>query len=153
MGPPQPARVDTLPSLPGLAISSPVSETPGATRMLVASKSLEQSAVYVSLAPGSAPSGLEARILDRATAQSITVSIVRGGFDPVAIPASIGDTLAVEISGIAGETTHALSVIAPRRPPTIVRTDPPPRKRDVALNPIIVIVFSEPIDASTLGPE
>src|SRR5207249_3591945 len=31
------------------------------------------------------------------------------------------------------------------RRPVVVRTDPPPRKRDVPLNTSIVVVFSEPI--------
>jgi hypothetical protein len=41
-------------------------------------------------------------------------------------------------------------LVAAARRPIVIRTDPPPRKRDVPLNASVVIVFSEPVDASTL---
>lgn len=41
-------------------------------------------------------------------------------------------------------------VVTPRRPLLVVRTDPPPRKRDVPLNAVIAIVFSDPIDLTTV---
>src|SRR5439155_21912234 len=37
------------------------------------------------------------------------------------------------------------------RAPVVVRTDPPPRKRDVPLNASVVVVFSEPMSVGTVG--
>ncbi|MES2169826.1 MAG: formyltransferase family protein [Actinomycetota bacterium] len=34
----------------------------------------------------------------------------------------------------------------------VVRTDPPPQKRDVPLNAVVTIVFSEPVDPATVNP-
>jgi len=150
----RPNGVDSLPNISGLVVSAPV---PGpaalaVTRAQVAGASADERVVYVSLAPWSVLAGLQATIHDAATGQSITTEIVQGGFDPVAIHASIGDTLIVEVTGISPDKSRAVRVVAPPRPPFVVRTDPPPKKRDVALNAIIVIVFSEPLDPATLGP-
>ena len=150
----RPNGVDSLPNISGLVVSAPV---PGpaalaVTRAQVAGASADERVVYVSLAPWSVLAGLQATIHDAATGQSITTEIVQGGFDPVAIHASIGDTLIVEVTGISPDKSRAVRVVAAPRPPFIVRTDPPPKKRDVALNAIIVIVFSEPLDPATLGP-
>ena len=57
----------------------------------------------------------------------------------------------LEPEGTPFSNTDAFAVLA-ARPPVIVRTEPPPGKRDVPLNASIVIVFSEPIDSATLTP-
>ncbi|HEY6061084.1 MAG TPA: Ig-like domain-containing protein, partial [Gemmatimonadales bacterium] len=44
------------------------------------------------------------------------------------------------------------TAVVAARPPIIVRTEPPPKKRDVPLNLSMVVVFSEPIDSATLTP-
>ena len=150
----RPSGVDSLPNIAGLIVSAPV---PGpaalsVSRALVAGAAVSAKVVYVSLAPGSVPTGLQATIQNAATRQSIRAEVVEGGFDPVAIQASIGDTLVVEVTGLTADKSRAVRVVALPRPPYVVRTDPPPQKKDVALNAIIVIVFSEPLDAATLGP-
>ena len=145
-------RVDSLPNIPGLTVSAPVPgpAVAGGAQVSFAAASVEASVVYVSFAPGSVPTGRQATIRNVATGQSIAADLVNGGFDPVAIAASIGDTLLVEVRGTFADVILAGKVIPVRRPPVVVRTDPPPKKRDVALNAIIVIVFSTPIDATTL---
>jgi Tol biopolymer transport system component len=77
--------------------------------------------------------------------------MVEGGFDPVPVPAAAGDTLDVRID-LAGEggALAFMALVPMRRPPVVVRTDPPPRKRDVPLNAVLLVLFSEPIDPATL---
>ena len=105
--------------------------------------------VYVSLPPDSIPGGVTATILDTRTRASVTAAFVSGGFDPVAIPAVVGDTIAVTVQ-TRGAPLEYLFAVPPVKPPVIVRTDPPPFKRDVPLNASLAIVFSQPIDATTL---
>jgi alpha-tubulin suppressor-like RCC1 family protein len=76
--------------------------------------------------------------------------MVHGGFDPASIGANVNDTIRVDIVTNA-DTAHAQLVVAARRRPRIVRTDPPPGGRDVPLNATIVVVFSEPVDAASLS--
>ena len=115
-------------SLPGLIVSGPVHGFAGAASVHASAHSVlvRDSVVYVALPPGSVPEGLQATIRDQATGQSVTTLIVDGGFDPVAIPGSVGDTLVVDItrSGAAGPT-HGWDLVKANRPPVVVRTDPP----------------------------
>jgi len=107
--------------------------------------------VYVSLQPGTVPDGGLATIRNTRTGSSVTAAMDAGGFDPVQIAAQAGDTLAVqvELTG-GGAQTLTLRVPVTHRP-GVVRTDPPPGKRDVPLNARIVVVFSEPINPGTIG--
>jgi alpha-tubulin suppressor-like RCC1 family protein len=148
----QQTRVDSRPNIPGLTVSAPVPgpAAAGGAHASSAAASVDESVVYISMAPGSVPTGRQATIHDVATGQSITADIVHGGFDPVAISASVGDALIVEIRGTSADVIRATRIIASRRPPVVVRTDPPPRKRDVALNATMIIVFSTPIDPTTV---
>jgi alpha-tubulin suppressor-like RCC1 family protein len=109
--------------------------------------------VYVSLAPGSVPTGTQATVRNQTSGGSITTAVVNGGFDPVAIAAAVGDTLLVEVRGPSTDVIRAVLVVAAQRPLVVVRTNPPPRKTDVPLNAIMVVVFSAPIDSTTLTTE
>ena len=135
----------------GVIVSAPVNPALGAAgaagRASVAAANGVQ-LVYVSLAPGSVPMGAWATITNLATRLSTTTAVVNGGFDPVPIAASVGDTLTVEITG-SGAPVEAQVVVAAARPLKIVRTSPPSGGRDVPLNAVIVVVFSEPIDPAT----
>lgn len=105
--------------------------------------------VYVSLPPGSLPTGSMAYMSVARTGASVSVQLAGGGFDPVALSGAAGDDVAIVV-----ETTGAalsFDLIAPaRKPPVVVRTIPPPNKRDVALGAGIEVVFSEPIDSASL---
>ena len=108
-------------------------------------------AVYVSLPPGAVPSGSTATISDLRTGGSVDASVVDGGFDPVALTAIEGDTLVIVIRPTGGAgTTSFLSVVAAGTAPSVVRTSPPARQRDVSPNSAVVIVFSEPLDPATV---
>jgi alpha-tubulin suppressor-like RCC1 family protein len=130
-------------------VSSPVpGPSPSAFRAGPASRS--PTSVYVSLPPGAIPDGVSASIRDLATGSNSSARMVNGGFDPVALPASEGDTLVIVVHATAGGPTSFLSVVDTRAAPRVVRADPPPHKRDVTLNCIVVLVFSEPLDPATV---
>jgi alpha-tubulin suppressor-like RCC1 family protein len=134
-----------------ILLSSPVPEpSPTASRAVTAAR-LAPAVVYVSLPPGAIPTGFTASIRDLQTGSSVSARMVDGGFDPVALPASEGDTVVIAVRPIGDAApTSFLSVVATARRPIVVRTSPPPHKRDVSLNGIVVIVLSEPLDTTTV---
>lgn len=107
---------------------------------------------YVSVAPETYPAGITATLTNRTRhSDSISVVMVNGGFDPVGIDADAGDEIGVSISGSSGETVSYGVKVPPRKPPSIVRTNPSKGRTDVALNVLIAVVFSEPIETSTIS--
>jgi alpha-tubulin suppressor-like RCC1 family protein len=135
-------------------VSNPVQPLEPAVTGGSAGATVEPTVVYISLPPGTIPSGTTATIRDLRTGGSVTAQLVDGGFDPVALPAVEGDTIAIDIQriGFARLLSFRVTTVARRRP-SVVRTSPTPHKRDVALNSIMVIVFSEPLDSTTVNPE
>jgi YVTN family beta-propeller protein len=118
---------------------------------LKSSSIVTTSLVYLSLTPGSVPSGENATIKNQTTGATVTTAVVNGGFDPVSIGAGVGDTLRIDVTTDSPEhVVHAALVVAARRAPRVVRTRPPSGGRDVPLNATIVVVFSAPIDAATV---
>src|SRR5882672_6897811 len=144
--------------LTGLLVSNPISTgavatggTVGASRS-PASPAAADSIVYVSLTPGTVPSGTDATIRRLGGSDALTTHILDGGFDPLAIGAQVGDTILIRVTGTGGVTLfQTKTVVAATRQPVVVRTDPPPRKRDVPLNTAIVVVFSEPVAGTSLN--
>jgi hypothetical protein len=106
---------------------------------------------YVALDPGTIAGGTSATITDRVSGVERSASIVDGGFDPVAVPATSGDTLIVTVATTGGQVVIA-SVIARPHPPHVVRVDPPKDQTDVPLNTNLTVVFNEPVSAATLTP-
>jgi alpha-tubulin suppressor-like RCC1 family protein len=148
-GPAKAGTGTTVDPLPGLFVSAPV-DAPAGVPPLASKTAAGGSVVYVSLMPGTVPMGVRATIRDQATGLSVTTAVVDGGFDPVAVAASVGDTLLVAIAGAAAMPSPVQLIILPHRPVRVVRTSPPAGGRDVPLNSIVVIVFSGPIDPTTL---
>jgi alpha-tubulin suppressor-like RCC1 family protein len=146
-----PACCDPLPE--GLIVSDPVATSGVAAATgaaLALSPSAEDSVVYVSLPPGTVPAGRLAVLRRVGDAATLSTPVLDGGFDPVPVEAHAGDSIEVLVRDAGGATVEVLGlVIAARRPPIIVRTDPPRRKTDVPLNSVMVLVFSEPVDAGT----
>ena len=105
--------------------------------------------VYVSLPPGTIPGGTEAQLRVERTGEMVTAQLVDGGFDPVALAAAVGDTVAIDVQAEGTVLSYRVPVPTPSRP-VVVRTRPPRHKRDVALNASMLVVFSEPIDPATL---
>ena len=152
--PPAPPPTPRTNQLPSLIASAPVrSLAPSAPIHILGQNAPPTSGVvYVSLPPGAVPGGLSASIRDVESGQVVAAAVVDGGFDPVAITATIGDTLlvAVQSLGSVSATLGYLTVDA-SRPPVVVRTSPPPKKVDVPLNAFMVVVFNGPLDASTVN--
>jgi TolB protein len=109
------------------------------------------SVAYVSLPPGTVPDAEHVTIRNRRTGSRRTVPMQDGGFDPVSLEAGANDTLDLDVQRAGGGAALAFMVtVPPSRRPIVVRTDPPPRKRDVPLNAMMLVVFSEPINPATL---
>jgi alpha-tubulin suppressor-like RCC1 family protein len=143
-----------VPEPEGLIVSDPVAApnvAAGTGTALALAATAEDPVVYVSLAPGTIPTGSTATIRRVGDAATLTTPVLDGGFDPVPVAAEVGDSIEVLVTDAGGLTIEALRLaIAARRPPIIVRTDPPRRKTDVPLNSVMVFVFSEPVAAGTL---
>ena len=138
-------------------VSSPVPRAPAAraaTGTALHVTSPVSAVAYVSLPPGSIPDGLTASIVDARRGSSANASIVDGGFDPVVIAADAGDTLTLTVQAASTGSRSYMRTVPGDGTPIVVRTSPPPHKRDVPLNVRIIVVFSEPIDSATLmrGP-
>jgi Big-like domain-containing protein/Regulator of Chromosome Condensation (RCC1) repeat protein len=136
-----------------LIVSDPVpaSAVSSGARAAARAGSAEQDVVYVSLPPGAAPTGSTATIRRLGDAESISTPVFDGGFDPVPLAAAVADSIDVVVTDAQGDTVlQAHLAVGARRPPVVVRTDPPRKKTDVPLNSAIVIVFSEPVAEGTL---
>jgi hypothetical protein len=117
-----------------------------------ASAALQQgdSVTWVSLPIGTVPGGRSATIRNLANGFTAAAEVEDGGFDPVPLLASVGDSIEVLVSDGGDGTTRVALVVPPRRPPVIVRTVPPRGGTDVPLNSLIRVVFSEPMDQATI---
>jgi hypothetical protein len=129
-----------------------VASNPVAPAIALAGLHLVETSSYVSMPPGSAARGVEATVRNVSSNRTVTVFMSGGGFDPTPIAGSAGDTLEVTVRSINGQQVlHSRGVVPTKKKPTIIRTSPPPQKRDVPLNAIITIVFSEPVDPLTVN--
>lgn len=106
---------------------------------------------YVSAVPGTFPGASSAAVRNW-TRNSATqfVELIDGGFDPVAIEAAAGDELSLTVLMTGGGATGFAVEVPHRRLPVVVRTNLPKDRIDVAVNALILVVFSEPVDKSTV---
>jgi hypothetical protein len=108
--------------------------------------------VYVSMPPGTLPAGDSVRVSDtRFGVSSRITAMGAGGFDPVSLYARADDSLDISVY-THGDATVARVRVGVLRQPSVVRTTPARGRTDVPLNQQIVIVLSQPIDASTVTP-
>ncbi len=136
----------------GLVISNPHSGSTSAAVGLVSISASAESIVYVSSPPKTLPHAVHVRISNRNTGRTKPlVPMIDGGFDPVPIEARAGDVLDLTISTTDGGTIAMVVKVPVRHPPSVVRTDPPKGRTDVALNVTVTVIFSEPIDPNTLN--
>jgi len=117
----------------------------------LASSGSASSVAYVSAAPGTFPDAASAAIRNQTrNGASQSVQVIDGGFDPVGISADVGDELSMAVSVTGSGSTSIVVKVPPRHPPEVVRTNPRNGRDDVALNVHLVVVFSEPVDKSSL---
>lgn len=140
----------------GGTVSNPVSRAgvtgsgaapPGA---VAANLSVLDPVTFVSLAPGAVPAGTTGTIRNLRNGESRSLTLVDGGFDPVAVPAAAGDTLAITISLSGGVLNLTKAIVPISQPPRVVRTSPPKGQTDVAINATMAVIFSEPVDPATV---
>ncbi len=137
----EPTEEQTFIPNPGFIVSEPVSGSAAAPAAGAAAASY----VYVSLPTGTT-TGTDATITNPANERMTIAVIAQGGFDPVQIAASIGDTLLIAVFD-DGQAVFAVAVRVPdEASPIVIRTKPPKKKIDVPLNVAAHVVFSEPID-------
>ena len=140
----------TLPATPFI-VSNPHGGAAGFRSNDAAASTPATELVYVSLPPGAIPNADQVVVRVQSSGATITAIAVDGGLDPVPIAAQPGDTLDLDVR-LASGSSQQFSMVAPRvARPVVVRTSPPPRKRDVPLNMTVTIVFSESIEPSTLN--
>lgn len=133
----------------GLVVSEPVDGS-GSTVSGAATEGAD--VTYVSAQPGTFPNAVSVQIRNVTTDDPLSapVPVVEGGFDPVAVQASVGDRLGLAVLEGGGGVTVLYVAVPPRRPPLIVRTIPPRGRVDVALSVQPRVVFSEPIDPASV---
>ncbi len=108
--------------------------------------------VYVSMSPGRIPSLTRVTVENTRNGAVVTPVVAEGGFDPVAITGEIGDTLRVAMEWGNGQDSTDVVPVPRRSSPRVVRTSPPDHKTDVPLNMVVRVVFSQPMDSSSLLP-
>ncbi|HZJ01963.1 MAG TPA: Ig-like domain-containing protein, partial [Gemmatimonadaceae bacterium] len=115
----------------------------------------EGGSAFVSAAPNTFTADALYALIRNETAGSARVrkTITEGGFDPVKLDGKEGDDVSVALYKAGGDRLSVSHIkIPPRRPPRVVRTSPGKGRVDVALNTLIEIVFSEPINKTTVAP-
>lgn len=145
-----PKLPDPLPPTP-FVVSDPIatsaaSGSPARTAPLGASAT-----VWISLPVGSLPNANGVTIYVPSTGAQVSVVVTDGGFDPVGVVADVGDTLVAIVTDVVpGKPTRYVMLVPAISVPVVVRSSPPPHKRDVPLNAIMMITFSEPMDSASL---
>jgi len=100
---------------------------------------------FVSYAPGSIPEADSIEVRNLTRDLLVGAPMVGGGVDPIAVPASVGDTLEITVLRQTLVFELTARAVPEEAPPRVVRTKPPRGRTRVPLNSIIVIVFTEPI--------
>ena len=147
--PPSPLEVAAFPALvsdPGPGAADP------ARGDLSAHWGMLEPLVWIALPPASVPAGVEATAENQRTGALARTPVIDGGFDPIPLAAEPGDTLRISVELSDGGMAAARTVVPARRRPRVVRTSPVAGRRDVAINSSVVVVFSEPIAASSVDP-
>lgn len=147
-----PGGVSNTPDAPSRTLSALIVSDPVASADLAGTglSSSSTGIVFVSLPPGIVPDGEHVVIRNRGTAADTTAVVMDGGFGPVPLAATAGDTLDVRIGLGEGELLEVFAVAPARKSPVVVRTQPPFEQRGVGVNVVMLVVFSEPIDPATL---
>ena len=139
---------------PGLLISEPVRSGSEPVPSGAALAGGTEDLAYISASPGTFPDGISATITNLANGEAVTVEMVDGGLDPVALKASPSNELEITFRNRDGGFTTFRAFVPDRKRPRIIRTRPPKDATDVVLafSPLEV-VFSEPVARSAVTLE
>ena len=108
---------------------------------------------WVALPAGTLPHADVVTIRLASTGQTVTARASDGGLDPVPVSAAMGDELQLTVTKAGSSDVASYDIaLSGSKGPIVIRISPPPKKRDVPLNAVIVIVFSEPIFGASLTP-
>ncbi|HXI20492.1 MAG TPA: Ig-like domain-containing protein, partial [Gemmatimonadales bacterium] len=144
------AAVVVVPDPVGVFVSEPVPAA-GQVASVMASGAADP-VVYVSLQPGTVPDGSTLRVENSLGIGVFQADVANGGLDPVPVHAAAGDVIHIVSFGGPGPDTTLDVAVKARRPLRVVRTEPTATRIDVALNSVILGVFSEPVDPATVSP-
>jgi hypothetical protein len=107
--------------------------------------------VWVSMVPGTIPDGVALKLENLKSHVAWAKELVHGGLDPVGIPAETGDTLLATIIR-QGAPSRTDSILVPVRSRLhLVRTAPANHDADLPLDARVLLVFSQPLEWSTLA--
>jgi alpha-tubulin suppressor-like RCC1 family protein/uncharacterized protein YjdB len=119
-------------------------------RSTMAAAGAEDPLAYIAVPPDPLRIADVAVIQSREREGSIIVAVRNGGFDPVPVAASPGDSVDIQFLRLGGGDAGLLTMRVPsKKAPKVVRSNPRGRA-DVPINKHIVVVFSEPIDTTSL---
>ncbi len=135
----------------GLVVSGPVAPAARAPADPAASVSAD-SVVWVSLRPGSVPHGSRARVGRAGANVDLTVYLVGGGFDPVPVTATIGDTIVALVADSLGAAQVVSAAVPDAQAPSVVRIEPPSAGQGMPRNSRVAVLFSEPIAPASVSP-
>ena len=108
---------------PGLLISEPVRSGSEPVPSGAALAGGTEDLAYISASPGTFPDGISATITNLANGEAVTVELVDGGLDPVALKASPSNELEITFRNRDGGFT-TLQGICPRPEAAPNRSDP-----------------------------
>jgi hypothetical protein len=135
----------------GVVVSGPVASSNGTSASLATGTATSQ-LTYVSMPPGTLVDGDSVRVANVSVASASAIAPMGGGgFDPVPIEARENDSLEISVFRHGIEGVPAILRVPHQRAPAVIRTTPAPGRTDVPLNQSIVIVLSQPLDASTVS--
>ena len=135
----------------GIVVSNPQAASIVAGSVGLFSSASDPSVAYVCARPGTLTDAMTVVVRNETRiGLPRTIPIVSGGFDPVEIEGDVGDKLTLSVHSSSGELRTFTLTIPQRRSPSVVRTNPSKGGVDAALNVQVEVVFSEPIDKSTV---
>jgi len=105
---------------------------------------------YVSLLPGAIPHGATVMVRNMKSGAETSAALLDGGADPIGVTALEGNALRIVATDSTGASYTYVTLMKRHARPRVVRTDPAPQKTAVPLNAVIRVVFSEPVDLSSV---
>lgn len=133
-------------------VSNRVANLPGLHVTASRGLSAPEPKAFVSLERGSLTDGSLLVLRRAGGGVEIRAPLTGGGLDPVAVPALAGEELLLDVMDGSDLVLAASALVIPRVPPIVIRTDPPKRRSSVPVNMKVIIVFSEPIDPTSVTP-